>query len=185
MIYKIFTVFGEDLIEEQDLPVTDARRSANPLFVITTLLIIETIFFTLAFISHAKYFFFKSDAAAQWDDFLDHQVKMVFWEAIEGKYDEANADISHSFEILDIARGEVPFMKEVLRSYAYREKQLRKDAPRLEWKISVLAATPEHSELRNSSAVDLIRRNKQEVFFSDLMMKHLEMMDMNHSSKDK
>jgi hypothetical protein len=143
------------------------------------------VFFILAFISHIKFFLFKSKTHAQWDEFLDHQVKMVFWEAIEGKYNEANADISYSFEALDIARGEVYFMKEVLRSYAYREKKLRKDAPRLEWKISVFAATPEHSELRNSSAVDLIRRNKEEVFFSDLMMKHLEMMDMNHSKNKK
>lgn len=118
----------------------------------------------------------------QGTEFLNYQVKMVFFDALSDKYNSENADLSRSDQAIDIARGETPFMKEVLRSFAYRDSGLIHNIPKIEWKISVKAATPEGSELRDSSRLNLMQRNREEVFYSTDMMYHLEMMDYSSSS---
>jgi len=106
---------------------------------------------------------------------------MVFWEAFGDKFNAENADVSYSFEAIDIARGEANFMKEILWSYAFRDTDMHKVMPNIEWKISILAATPEGSELRGSSH-QLLRRNTEKLYFTTDMKKHIEMKDLSISS---
>lgn len=120
--YKVITTTGQIILDLSDMPQTDANNADNPLFFLGTMLILVGIFFILTLITHIKHSLLQDVPKKTGPEmFLSLLVQNVFWSSLNDKYDSENADISHSDQAIDVARGEADFILEVVRSYAFRD----------------------------------------------------------------
>jgi len=61
IVYKGLTILGVEIINDQQLPVTDATNANDPLFMLSSVTIIAGIYLLLASISNIKYRMFKDN----------------------------------------------------------------------------------------------------------------------------
>ena len=180
VFYKVVTILGDAMIKRSDMPDIDSDRANEPIFFLIGAVIITSIFLLCALFTKIKYWLFKKEYPEDPKHlFLNSLVKNAFFDTFENTiFNDENADVSNSEEGLEVTRGEAEFMKEVVRSYAFRDSGLEDNVPELEFTIKIRPPTPKGRILTQMTQKDLLSRIKYKTFYKEDIEKHVELMDV-------
>lgn len=75
LLYKVLSLIGDYVIKSEDMPLTDARYSSNPIVLGLAIAAISSVFIILAIFTHIRYYLLRNRAEMESQTFLNNQIK--------------------------------------------------------------------------------------------------------------